>query len=365
MNKREFLKLSTLSLLPLFMPSLSRATTGNSLNAPGMPETKFIETNGITMAVYEKGRGLPVIFCHGFPELAYSWRHQLDSVAAAGFRAIAPDLRGFGLSDKPQDIAAYATTEICDDLVGMMDSMGLEKAVFCGHDWGGFVVDTMALLYPERCAGLIGIGAPHSFRPEHLPPAPLTAEDIVDKAAYNAFMQQKDIPEKLLNGNARLFYKTFFRKNYFTSTNLKRLPADSAERRLDLAAMMDNSKGKQPLFISERDLEFYVQTSDKRGFEGGINWYRAMNTTWEQLGKREQHWGLNIPYLYLWPSEDPINVFGLDVGLEDYIDNLEVHAIEGSGHFVMEEAPEIVSERITDWLTRNFRDRGQAILKTS
>lgn len=356
MKKRDFLKLSVLSLAPLTLPGISLANSDKTGTPPGFPKPQFINANGIRMAVYERGQGLPVIFCHGFPELAYSWRHLLDSVSAAGFRAIAPDLRGFGLTDKPESIDAYAATEICDDLVGMMDTMDLAKAVFCGHDWGGFIVDTMTLLYPERCAGLVGIGAPHQYRPEDLPPVGLKVEEIIDKPAYNAFMQQPDLPEKLLNGDVKSFFNTLFRKNYLNTDYLKKLPVDSPERRLDLAEMMRNSRGDHELIVSDRELKFYVETFERTGLTGGINWYRAMDKSWEEITKRELHWGLKVPYLYLWPEEDPINVLGLDVGLEDYITDLEKHPIKGSGHFVMEDKPEALSRLITGWLVRKFGD---------
>ncbi|WP_193164648.1 alpha/beta fold hydrolase [Microbulbifer hainanensis] len=354
MYRRDLLKLASLALAPLTLPAFPGAVTAQ---APGFPSPKFIETNGIRLAVYEKGRGMPVIFCHGFPELAYSWRHQLDSVAAAGFRAIAPDLRGFGLSDKPQGIGAYAATEICDDLIGMMDSMGLEQAVFCGHDWGQFIADTMLLLYPERCAGLVDIGGPHNYRPDELPAPHWQGEALADKAAYNAFMQRPEVPEKLLNSHVRGFFATFFRRDYFTSDNLRQLPATSPERRLDLPSMLRRSNSKDPLFVSAKDLGVYVSTYEKTGFDGGINWYRAMNRTWEELNKRKLHWGVDVPYLYLWPAQDPINTFGLKLGLEDYIANLEMHALSGSGHFALEASPEAVSGYLVQWLHNNFTEK--------
>lgn len=355
MYRRDLLKLATLTIAPLALAPIARARMGTG-DASGFPPPKFIETNGIRMAVYEKGRGMPVIFCHGFPELAYSWRHQLDSVAAAGFHAIAPDLRGFGSTDKPRPVDAYAATEICDDLIGMMDSMGLEKAIFCGHDWGQFIADTMLLLYPERCAGLIDIGAPHTYRPKTLPAPHWQGENLVDKAAYNAFMQQPGIPEKLLNSHVRDFFTTFFRRDYFTSDNLRQLPVTSPERRLDLPALLQNNDTNKPLFVSAQDLDVYVSTYEKTGFDGGINWYKAMDKSWREIQKRKLHWGVNVPYLYLWPAQDPINIFGLKLGLEDYIANLEMHSVKNSGHFVIEESPEQVSQYILRWLGKNFMD---------
>jgi pimeloyl-ACP methyl ester carboxylesterase len=121
---------------------------------PGQPE--------IVLNVHERGEGPAVIFCHGFPELAYSWRHQLPAVADAGFRAIAPDQRGYGGSTRPARIEDYRLTELCADLAGLCDALRIERAVFVGHDWGGMVAWGMPLLFPERTLGVAGVCTPYS-----------------------------------------------------------------------------------------------------------------------------------------------------------------------------------------------------------
>ena len=121
--------------------SLSHAQVKGVNPAPGMPEPSMVPTNGINMAVYEQGSGPAVIFCHGFPELAYSWRNQLGAIADAGYHAIAPDQRGFGMTGGPQDSMQYDISIFCfcDDVVGMMDAKGMDQTVFVGHDRGGAV----------------------------------------------------------------------------------------------------------------------------------------------------------------------------------------------------------------------------------
>src|SRR6266702_4678788 len=133
---------------------------------------RTIHTNGIRMAVSEQGAGLPVVLCHGFPEIAYSWRHQLPAVAAAGFRAIAPDQRGYGETDRPAAVSDYDIHQLTADLVGLLDALGLERAVFAGHDWGGIVVWHMPLLHPARTAGVIGVNTPY-FPRSSAPPVTL------------------------------------------------------------------------------------------------------------------------------------------------------------------------------------------------
>ncbi|MEM9408829.1 MAG: alpha/beta fold hydrolase, partial [Acidobacteriota bacterium] len=103
-----------------------------ALAAPTFPEPLFVRANGLRMAVYEQGKGVPVVFSHGFPELAYSWRHQLPALAEAGFRALAPDQRGYGLTDRPEAVDAYGIRDLCGDLIGLLDALEIDRAIFCG-----------------------------------------------------------------------------------------------------------------------------------------------------------------------------------------------------------------------------------------
>ena len=123
---------------------------------------RMVLANGIRMHVAEAGTGFPVILCHGWPELWFSWRHQLRALADAGFRAIAPDMRGYGETDAPADPALYRTAVICADILGLLDALGLERAVIVGHDWGGYHVWQFGLRYPERCARLVSLNTPYA-----------------------------------------------------------------------------------------------------------------------------------------------------------------------------------------------------------
>ena len=160
-SRRHFVRgaAAALAAAPFVGPGVLRAQPAVR-PAPGMPAPRFISTNGIRMAVYEAGEGLPVVFVHGFPELAFSWRNQLRSYPAAGLRAIAPDMRGYGLTDRPPDVAGYAISNLCADLLGLLDALDIERAVFCGHDWGGVPVWTMPRIHPDRVAGVIGVNTP-------------------------------------------------------------------------------------------------------------------------------------------------------------------------------------------------------------
>src|SRR3984885_11703590 len=137
----------------------------DALEAP-MPPVQYCETNGIRMAYYEAGPrgGVPIAFCHGFPELAFSWRHQIAALSAAGRWVIAPDQRGYGLTSRPAVVESYDLEHLTADLVGLLDHLKVEKAIFAGHDWGGFVVWQMPLRHPDRVAGVVGVNTPHTSR---------------------------------------------------------------------------------------------------------------------------------------------------------------------------------------------------------
>src|SRR5438270_6911521 len=159
------------------MPSATTSARGyGSRRSPGrrgevavieMPPLRFAPTNGIRMGYYEAGPITdtpPVILCHGWPELAFSWRHQIKALAEAGIRVIAPDQRGYGATDRPENVEDYDIEHLTGDLVGLLDHLNIDKAIFVGHDWGGFVVCQIPLRHFDRVAGVVGINTPHTER---------------------------------------------------------------------------------------------------------------------------------------------------------------------------------------------------------
>src|SRR5689334_6526392 len=181
------------------------------------PEPAMVKTNGIDMAVYEAGPkdGLPVVLCHGFPELAYSWRHQLPALAAAGFRAIAPDQRGYGRTSRPEKVEDYDMPHLTGDLVGMLDALGLKKAVFVGHDWGGLVVWNVPLLHPDRVLGVIGVNTPFFARPPIDPIAAMRA--MRGDNNYIVFFQKPGEADAILAQDVGKSCRFFMRKNTVTA----------------------------------------------------------------------------------------------------------------------------------------------------
>lgn len=353
MKRRSFLNLS-FGLAALLQSKLTAALAESQSSFNFFSSPNFVNVNGIKLAYYEKGEGVPVVFCHGFPELAFTWRHQIETLSINGYRAIAPDLRGYGLTQSPNNIEDYTVPKICDDLVGLLDHLDLDKAIFCGHDWGGFIVQSIAFLYPQRCLGVINIGAPHAFRPEYAVELPSESVPVIDKVAFNQFLQTPLISEKLLNENVEKFFTTFMRSKFFHASYLRSLPTSSAERKMDLPKILKKEILPGKLFLSNEELEFYVRAFQKSGFNGSINWYRAMELSWHELSKKGGTYEVEFPYLYLWPNEDPINQLGLSVNMESFIHKLESVELKNCGHFPSEENPEKLSAEILVWLQKNF-----------
>lgn len=322
--------------------------------APMMPIPRFIETNGIQMAVYDKGEGLPLVFCHGFPELAFSWRHQVKALSQAGYRTIAPDQRGYGLTSRPEAVSAYEIQELTGDLVGMLDVLEVEKAVFVGHDWGGGVVWAMPRIHPDRVAGVIGLNTPAS-RPPNLP-AVTPSEPSLIVMGPNYYALQFQVPgraEAVLEENIRHSFDVMLsRGGIWNKTEFAKLPEDSPERQMDLLALIQKPGYPAEAFLSEDEISYFVSTFTATGFTGGLNWYRAAMAGFSKL--KPASWTIDVPCLYIGAENDVILPPSSADGMEDFIPNLEKHIVMGSGHWTQQEKPDEVNRVIGAWLNRHF-----------
>ena len=226
-TRRKFMQNSVVAGLGTTMLSMkAHGASKEVYPAPMMHVPKFVETNGINMAVSEKVRA--VIFVT-VGELAFSWRDQIDAVADAGYHAIAPDQRGLGLTGGPEDPMHFALGIFCDDLIGMRVAKGLEKAVFCGHDWGGAVVWAMPVLHPDRCLGVIGLNTAAS-RPSSLPPVENREPSLIVMSPlyYFAKFQQPGYAESILETNVRKVFDFMLSREIIWDTEaFARLPEDS------------------------------------------------------------------------------------------------------------------------------------------
>jgi len=320
------------------------------MSAPRLPDPHFVQSNGIRMAVYEQGSGFPIVFCHGFPELAYSWRYQLPALAAAGFRAIAPDQRGYGLTDAPEGAENYSMRHLTGDLAGMLDALGIEKAVFCGHDWGGMVVWQMALMHPERVAGVIGVNTPH------MPRAPMDPIALMKMAygddMYIVYFQTPGVADAALAADTAKTMRFFMRKGGMTLEEFDRQPPEAKNLALVAALQSDEALWPGELVMSQAELDVFVETFKRTGFTGGINWYRNFTRNWQESEGRSDK--ISVPCLMIMAENDVVLRPAMADGMEALVPDLEKHLVRKCGHWTQQEHPDETNRVIADWMRRRF-----------
>jgi pimeloyl-ACP methyl ester carboxylesterase len=314
-------------------------------NAP-----RYVETNGIRMAVYDQGKGVPVVMCHGFPELAYSWRHQIPAIANAGFHAIAPDQRGYGLTDRPNAIDAYDIHHLTGDLVGMLDAMKIDKAVFVGHDWGGFVVWQMPLLHPSRVAGVIGVNTPFLPRAPMDPIALMRA--VYGEEMYIVYFQKPGVADAALGKDVAKTLRLFYRKSGMTIEEFEKRPPEEKNLALVRALELDESLWPGNVLLSLEELDVYTRAFTRTGFTGGINWYRNFTRNWQTTEGIEQK--ITVPCLMVMAENDIVLRPSMADGMEAYCPDLEKHLIKNCGHWTQAEQPDELNRVIVSWLKRRF-----------
>ncbi len=314
------------------------------------PAPKRIQTNGITLSVHMAGPkdGLPVLLLHGWPELARSWLNQIGPLAQAGFRVIAPDMRGFGASDAPKDPSLYGIDTLLADLTGLLDALGIKKAVWVGHDWGGLIVWPAALLVPTRVAGVIGVNTPHLPRPPICPMEMLRKRYGDDH--YFVRFQEQGAPEALLEGREEAFFKFVFARPPKVITGA--LPAGATHLLNRFADFTDRAEENIAIPAAER--AHYERAYAASGFHGGINYYRNVSQNWERMN------GVNLNVhqlaLMIGAELDPFLPPVFMEGMEQRVPNLEKHVIAGCGHWTQWEAPDALSALMVNWLTKRQDD---------
>jgi pimeloyl-ACP methyl ester carboxylesterase len=314
---------------------------------------RYIQTNGIRMHVAEAGSGFPVLLCHGFPELWYSWRHQMKALAEAGFHAIVPDQRGYGDTDAPQAIDAYTIHHLVGDLSGLLDALNIEKAVIVGHDWGGVVVWQMAMLAPHRVAGVVGVNTP--FFPRFpMRPLEMMRATAQDNFHYILYFQEPGVAESELERDVPRSLRGFYQPpNRELMELLRDVPmgvfGPAGGGLLD--RLPDAPHGE---FLSAEDFAVFVAGFQKSGFRGGLNWYRNFDRNWELTAYLHNAKVLQ-PALMVTAELDIVLRPEMAVGMEAWVPNLRrTVLIEGSGHWTQQEKPAAVNAALLEFL-REFR----------
>jgi len=315
---------------------------------------RFVETNGIRMHVAEQGQGPPVLLCHGFPELWYSWRHQLSALAAAGFHAVAPDMRGYGQTDRPELIDQYTMLHLVGDMVGLLDALGHETAVIAGHDWGAPVAWHAALLRPDRFRAVIGLSVPFIPRGPDYPSK--NYPETEDTVFYQSYFQTPGVAEADLEHDVRFSMRAFL---YGVSGDAPQ-PTINAPGHVFMVSrkggMMANrvNPTSLPPWLTEADVEVYVEQFERTGYRGGLNWYRNIDRNWELMAPFA---GLKItvPALLIAGDRDLVLAFR---GMDQVIFNLptcvpklqKTLILPGCGHWTQQERPQEVNDAMIEFL---------------
>src|ERR1700756_2391014 len=225
---------------------------------------RTVETNGIRMHLAEAGAGPLVMLCHGFPECWYSWRHQLSALAEAGYRAVAPDMRGYGQTDRPEAIDQYTQLHHVGDMVGVLDALGAETAVIVGHDWGAPVAWNAALMRPDRFPAVAALRVPYTPRGRARPTEAL-ARAAGDSFMYMLYFQTPGVAEAELERDVTsTLRRVLYGGSGDSGSWYTRKPKDSTF----LEGAPDPTQ--LPAWLTEADLTFYVGEFERTGFRGGL-----------------------------------------------------------------------------------------------
>jgi pimeloyl-ACP methyl ester carboxylesterase len=327
-----------------------------------MPPLQFAQTNGIRMGYYEAGPKAdkpPVVLCHGWPEIAFSWRHQIKALGDAGVRVIAPDQRGYGATDRPEPVEAYDLAHLTGDLVGLLDHLNIDKAIFVGHDWGGFVVWQMALRHPDRVAGVVGVNTPHANRAA-IDPIELMRKRFGEHMYVVQFQKPSREADKILDSRVEQTFDLLMRKPVARKDTAPAEPPIAgigASPRLNLAfpqmiAGYDANHDPRTPILSPEEKKVFVDTFTRTGFTGGINWYRNWTRNWQRAADLDHT--VRLPALMIMAENDHVLPPSAADGMENVVPDLEKYLVRDSGHWTQQEKPEEVSAKLIEWRRRRF-----------
>jgi pimeloyl-ACP methyl ester carboxylesterase len=342
-------------LLPLMLRLEALANTPEREGLMNEPTQRIVEANGIRVNIAEQGKGPVVLLCHGFPESWYSWRHQLGALAAAGFHAVAPDMRGYGKSDRPDAIDQYTLFHLVGDMVGLLDALEAPTAVIVGHDWGATVAWQAALLRPDRFRAVIGLSVP--FRPRGKAPPTSVMPRTADAQFYQLYFQEPGAAEAELERDPRATVRNML---YGASGDALRGGSASAGASIGMVPRGGGflrgtpAPAALPAWLSEGDVDFYSAEFQRTGFRGALNWYRNIDRNWELLAPFAGA-PVTVPALYVAGDRDMVVAFpGMDqllANLKHFVPALRnTLMLAGCGHWTQQERPGEVNAAMIDFL---------------
>jgi pimeloyl-ACP methyl ester carboxylesterase len=317
---------------------------------------RTVAVDGVVLHVVEAGSGFPVVLAHGFPELSYSWRHQVPALAAAGCRVLAPDQRGYGRSTRPEAITDYDIEHLTGDLLGLLDDIGEERAVFVGHDWGSMVVWQLALMAPERVAGVVGMSVPFIPRGP-MPPIEAMRAALGDAFFYILYFQEPGVADADLGRDV--------------ATTMRRmlcgLSTANADPQAAVSMFANDDRGfvermpepaGLPDWLTQEELDHYVAEFSRTGFTGGINWYRNFDRNWT-LTEALDGSKVTVPSLFIGGAQDPVLMMTPPAAMDGWLeDHRGTVLVDGAGHWVQQEKPDEVNAALVDFVEQVRRDGG-------
>jgi pimeloyl-ACP methyl ester carboxylesterase len=312
---------------------------------------RMIETNGIKLRVAEAGKGPLVVLVHGWPESWYSWRHQIPAIAAAGYHVIAPDMRGYGKSDKPAAVEDYDVVDLSGDIVGLLDALGEEKAILIGHDWGAVATWNTVLLHPDRFSAMIAMSVPNGGRGAAAPLASMKAA-FGDNFYYILYHNEP-------GGVAEAEYDSDPRgilSRLYASTDTPRDPPTVTDPKRSAGGWIPRlGKPKElPPWLMQADLDYFVTEFSEAGFRGGVNYYRNFDRNW-QITPQLAGARIKVPVAFIAGTDD-IVIRGakedqLRTQMSRVADDLRaVKLVPGAGHWIQQEKPQETNAFILDFL---------------
>jgi pimeloyl-ACP methyl ester carboxylesterase len=312
-----------------------------------------VPTNGIELHVATAGPadGTPVILCHGFPELWYSWRHQLTALADAGYRAIAPDLRGYGDSTLSTEVSDYGSDKLTGDLCGLLDHYGYDTATFVGHDWGAMVVWELGRLHPDRVSSIFNMSVPYSAAPA--PPTEIFRMIFGDKFFYMLYFQPVGPAEAEFEADPRHFLRTMlYAAGGEGMANANALVVDAPAEGTKFLDILGQAPDQLPPWVTEADVDVYADAFKRSGFFGPVSFYRNIDANWARSNGIE-------PSVYAFPtgfltgSLDPVNTMmpgAIEAMAAVMPDFRGATVVEGAGHWVQQEKPAEVNAALLQFL---------------
>lgn len=300
-----------------------------------------MHVNGVDLQVTTAGdpSGPCVLLSHGFPESAYSWRHQIPALAAAGYHVVAPDQRGYGFSSAPRNVDAYGIRHLTGDLVGLLDAFGHDDAVFVGHDWGAMVVWEAARLHPARVRAVVGVSVPFTAWPAR--PTDIMKAMWTDRFFYILYFQNVGPAERELEADVRRTMHTIL---WGASGEMyKGMPSEFPPMEgTGFLDMFTDVPDVLPYWLTSADLDYYVRQFENSGFFGPVSWYRNLDANFEVLKDLSADL-VSMPSYFIGGEKD-----GVIAGRPEYVDGMNgllpnyrgKTMIPGAGHWTQQEAPE-------------------------